>query len=86
MKSIRHTIKRIKDNFKKINKSYRWEVRFKNIEKKYGVALVEIESLKEKLNNDENLLIIADKNRSILRYKRIIANLRERVKELEKNK
>jgi hypothetical protein len=86
MKRIKRTIKKIKEYFIKKSRNCRWELRYRNIEKKYGLALVEIEELKEKINNDENLLIIADKDRSILRYKRIIETLRKDNKELRERK
>ena len=84
MKRIKNKIIKIKNYFSKVSKNCRWELRYRNIEKKYGLALVEIEELKEKINNDENLLIIEDKNKSIIRYKRIIDNLRKEIKEREK--
>lgn len=85
-KKIKEHIKRFKEHIKKISKNYRWEVRFNNLNKKYEEALLEIEKLNNKINTDEKLLIIADKDRSILRYKRIIETLRKDNKELRERK
>lgn len=64
-------------NILKILKNYRWEVRYKNLEKKYNTLLEENEKLKKRL--DENYLnkIIHNKNVLIKRQKQIIKNLQE---------
>jgi hypothetical protein len=85
-KKIKEHIKRFREHIRKISKNYRWEVRFNNLNKKYEEALLEIEKLNNKINTDEKLLIIADKDRSILRYKRIIETLRKDNKELRERK
>lgn len=84
IKKIKGHFAKFKEHIRKISKNYRWEVRFNNLNKKYEEALIEIEKLNNKINSDEKLLIIADKDRSILRYKRIIDNLREDNKKLMK--
>ena len=84
IKKIKENFRKFKEHIRKISRNYRWEVRFNNLNKKYEEALIEIEKLNNKINSDEKLSIIADKDRSILRYKRIIDNLREDNKKLMK--
>lgn len=84
IKKIKNHLKKFREHIRKISKNYRWEVRFNNLNKKYEEALLEIEKLNNKINSDDKLAIIADKDRSIVRYKRIIDNLRRDNKELMK--
>lgn len=66
----------------KILKNYRWEVRYKNLEKKYNLLLEENQTLKKKLDEDFANQIIKDKNKMIKRQKQIIKNLREDYKKI----
>lgn len=68
--------------FLKILKNYRWEVRCKNLEKKYNLLLEENQTLKKKLDEDFANKIIKDKNKMIKRQKQIIKNLREDYKKI----
>lgn len=66
----------------KILKNYRWEVRYKNLEKKYNLLLEENQILKKKLDEDFASKIIKDKNKMIKRQKQIIKNLQEDYKKI----
>ena len=68
--------------FLKNLKNYRWEVRYKNLEKKYNLLLEENQTLKKKLDEDFASKIIKDKNKMIKRQKQIIKNLREDYKKI----
>lgn len=68
--------------FLKMLKNYRWEVRYKNLEKKYNLLLEENQTLKKKLDEDFANKIIKDKDKMIKRQKQIIKNLREDYKKI----
>lgn len=79
-------LNKIKNEIKKYieenNKKVRWEVRYNNLEKKYNSALQEIEMLKKQLNEDNNIMIIEDKNKYIKTLQKQRDNLRKENLEL----
>ena len=79
---IKNIIKKVKKGIENNNKRIRWEVRYNNLEKKYNLALQEIEMLKKQLNEDNNIMIIEDKNKYIKTLQKQRDNLRKENLEL----
>ena len=74
-------------NFFKALKNRRWEVRYKNLEKKFNELIEENNKLKKKLDDNHLTKLLHNKNATIKHQKEIIKNLREDNKKLiEKNK
>ena len=72
--------------FFKMLKNRRWEVRYKNLEKKFNDLIEENKKLKEKFDENHLTKLINDKNSMIRRQKSIIKNLREDNKRLMEKK
>lgn len=79
---IKNIIKKVNRGIENNNKRIRWEVRYNNLEKKYNSALQEIEMLKKQLNEDNNIMIIEDKNKYIKILQKQRDNLRKENLEL----
>lgn len=66
--------------FEKKTKNIRWEVRYKNLEKKYQEEKEEYENtirgFEDKLNKDKNLSMIEDLKKQLKRKNNIIENLK----------
>lgn len=68
---------KLKKWIEKNNKNVRWEVRYKNLLKKYEALEEENKRLLVKLDTDLNQEIIINKDKLLLQYKRMITNLQE---------
>lgn len=74
------------NNFFKMLRNRRWEVRYKNLEKKFNELLEENEKLKKKLDDDHLTRLLHNKNAMIKKQKETIKNLREDNKKLQEKK
>lgn len=80
MKKLAKIKNKIKKHFTRIAKNYRYEVRYKNLLKKYEELESAIEVLKKQLDIDENLKKIENLELQVKRKNNIINNLRKDIK------
>lgn len=83
---INELINKLKNKVEKNTRNVRWEVRYNNLEKKYNGMIQQVEELKKKLDEDNNIRIIKEKNKYIKLLQTQRNNLRRDYEELSKCK
>ena len=67
---------------KKLLINYNWKIKYNNLKKKYDEQEEKIKLLERQLDEDLNIKKIKEKDNLLIRYKKIIDNLRNDYKEL----